>query len=222
MGPLHKAEWGISNTQLKTVIRSIRLVREAVGDEVDIMIEGHGRFDMSTAYKIARYMEKFQQPFLKSRSCLRILMYWLNCGAKSPIRIAAGERMYSKFDFREALEKRAVDIIQPDLRVTVGIGETKKIAAMAEACLIPVAPHNIHGSIGTAMTLHIAASIPNFSVLEHNVEHHDWGRLFSRQFSAENCYITIPDDPGLGIDFDEQLAKDFPYKQISMIQDMFE
>ncbi|HEY0829162.1 MAG TPA: galactonate dehydratase [Bacilli bacterium] len=221
--PFGKAEWTISRSQMKEVIHSIRLVREAVGDEVDILIEGHGRFDINTAIQISKQIAEFQPMFFEEPIMPENIDGLAEVRSKSAVPIAAGERFYTKYDFRQALEKRAVDFIQPDLRVAGGIAEVKKIAAMAEAFFIPVAPHNIHGQVGTAMSLQIIASIPNAVILEFNVEHIEWeNKLFSYTFKPKNGYLEIPDRVGLGIDMDEDIANQYPYKEISMIQDMFE
>lgn len=221
--PFGKAEWSLSAKQLKETLAGVEAVREAVGDEVDILIEGHGRFDIRTAIQVAKELEPYKPMFFEEPIMPENIDGLAEVRAKSPVPIAAGERMYTKFDFRQALEKRAVDFIQPDLRVAGGILETKKIAAMAEACFIPVAPHNIHGQIGTAMSLHLVASIPNAAILEFNVEQIDWeNRLLSRKFQPVDGYLPVPDEPGLGIDFDERAAEQYPFKPISMIEDMFE
>ena len=124
--PFGKAEWNISNSQMKEAIKSIKAVRRAVGDEVDILIEGHGRFNVFTAIKIARELEEFNPMFFEEPVMPENIDALAEVKEKSPIPIAAGERLYTKFDFRNAIEKRAIDIIQPDLRVAGGITEVKK------------------------------------------------------------------------------------------------
>lgn len=221
--PFGKAEWSISRRQLDEVLRAVEAVKAAVGTETDIIIEGHGRFDVSTAVQIARELEPYRPLFFEEPVMPENVDALAEVKAKSTVPIAAGERLYTKHDFRQALEKRSVDVIQPDLRVTGGILETKKIAAMAEAYFIPVAPHNIHGRVGTAMTLQLLAAIPNAMILEYNVDGLEWEEeLFSRALKPENGYLSVPDDPGLGIDFDDRIAEKHPYRPISMIQDMFD
>lgn len=221
--PFGKAEWTISNEQLHKSLEEISMVREAVGDGIDILIEGHGRFNGTTAIKISREMECFKPMFFEEPIMPENISLLAEVRDKTNVPIAAGERWYTKNDFRDALEKRAVDYIQPDLRVTGGITEAKKIAALAEAFFIPVAPHNIHGQVGTAMSLHLIASIPNASILEYSVEDIDWkDELFDHGFKPVDGYISIPDRCGLGIDMDEYIAEKFPYIPQSMIALMFD
>ncbi len=221
--PFGKAEWSISKTQLKQALKEIKAVREAVGDEIDILIEGHGRFNTASAIQIAREMEEFKPMFFEEPVMPENLDVLAEVHDKSPVPIAVGERLYTKYDFRMILEKRATDYIQPDLRVTGGITEAKKIAAMAESCFIPVAPHNIHGQVGTAMSLQLVGSIPNAAILEYSVEDIEWKeKLFDFTFKPENGYLSIPDRPGLGLDMDESVAERFPFKAMSLIELMFE
>lgn len=221
--PFGKSEWNITNSQLKDAISSIRVVRKAVGDDVDIIIEGHGRFNVFTAVRIAKEIEEFKPMFFEEPVMPENLDALAEVRSKSPIPIAAGERFYTKHDFRLAIEKRAVDIIQPDLRVTGGITEGKKISALAEAYFLPVAPHNIHGPIGTFMTLHLMASIPNALILEYTVEDVSWKKeVFDFALKIEDGYAYIPDEIGLGIDFDEKSVEKYPFETMSLIYDMFE
>ena len=142
--------------------------------------------------------------------------------AGSPIPVASGERWCTKTDFRAAIEAGAIDIAQPDLRVCGGITEGKKIAALCEANQIPVAPHNIHGQVGTAASLQLAAAIPNALILEYSVEEIEWkDRLFDHQYKPINGYIQIEDRPGLGIDFDENVALQYPFRNISMVSTLY-
>jgi galactonate dehydratase len=141
---------------------------------------------------------------------------------KSPVPIAAGERFYSKFDFNSAISKNSVDYIQPDIRIMGGITEIKKVAALAEANFIQVAPHNIHGQVGTAHTLQILASIPNARILEYSVEYiPQKAEIFNTVLKAENGYIKIPDEPGIGLELYEENLHKYPHKPMSMIEKMF-
>ena len=221
--PFGRAQWEISTAQLDSTLKEIQAVREAVGHGVDIMIEGHGRFNQNTALKIAREMVPFKPFFFEEPIMPENIDALAQLHDKSPIPIAAGERFYTKTDFAEVLRRNAIDYAQPDLRWTGGITEGKKIAAICEANFIQVAPHNIHGPIGVAMTIQLAAAIPNAVILEHSVEEIPWlSKIVDYQFVVENGYMSIPDRPGLGIDIDEEAAKEFPLRKQSMIENMFE
>jgi len=220
--PFGKAEWNITNSQMKEAVESVRAVRKAIGNEIDILIEGHGRFNVFTAIRIAKELEEFKPMFFEEPIMPENIDALAEVREKSPIPIAAGERLYTKFDFRDAIEKRAVDVVQPDLRVAGGITEVKKISAIAEAYFLPVAPHNIHGLVGTFMTVHLMASIPNALILEYTIEDIPWKEeIFKCDLKIKNGYLYIPEKIGLSIDFDEKKAEKYPFKPVSMIDEMF-
>jgi galactonate dehydratase len=220
--PFGCTEYTISSSEMRSVIRQIQTVRNAVGDDVDLLIEGHGRFAPFTALQIANEIAVFN-PFLFEEPVMpENLDALAEVKEKSPVPIAAGERFYTKMDFRAAIAKKCIDIAQPDVRVTGGLTECKKIAAIAEAHFIPIAPHNIHGQIGTAATVHFACCIPNALILEYSVENIEWKEdLFTQQYKPIDGYIYLNDRPGLGIDLNETVAEKYPYKTISMVQTLF-
>jgi len=222
-GPFGRAEWEISAAQLKAALAEVEAVRRAVGDEVDILIEGHGRFNQNTALKIAREIAQYKPFFFEEPLMPENIDALSQLHDKSPVPIAAGERFYTKSDFHDALTRNAIDYAQPDLRSCGGITEGKKIAALCEASFVQVAPHNIHGQVGAAMTMQLLAAIPNASILEYTIEDIPWkNRLFDHVLVAEDGYLTVPDRPGLGIEMDDEIAAQYPLRSQSLIEDMFE
>ena len=132
---------------------------------------------------------------------------------KSPVPISAGERLYTLRSYRELFEMRAADYIQPDVSHAGGIMELKKIAAMAEACYIPFAPHNPSGPVANAATLQLAACCPNFSILEIMYSDVTWRKdVTNERLFYAGGYIRIPDGPGLGIEIDEEACLAHPYQ----------
>ena len=132
---------------------------------------------------------------------------------KSPVAISAGERLYTRWDYLPMFEKRACDYIQPDISHAGGIGELKKIAAEAECRYIPFAPHNPSGPIANAATLQLAAACPNFEILEIMYSDVEWRKdVTNESLFYKDGYITIPDNPGLGIEIDEQECLKHPYQ----------
>ena len=221
--PFGRAEREISLEQMKNCIAETEAVYRAVGDRASLIIEGHGRFNVFTALNIARELQAYKPMFFEEPVMPENIDALAEVREKSPVPIAAGERFYSIYDFRCAFEKRAVDYAQPDLRVTGGITEAKKIAAIAESGFIPIVPHNIHGPVGTAMSLHLMAAIPNASILEYTVENVPWkSEIFDRTFDADNGFLHIPGRPGLGLDLNEEAAAKYPYRPMSLIDLMFE
>jgi galactonate dehydratase len=222
--PFGKASWTLSNRELEKVTRSVQAVRDAVGPDFDVIIEGHGRFNARSALTVAQALAPYKPLFFEEPIMPENLTALAEVRSRSPIPVAAGERLFTKFDFRQAFELNALDIAQPDLRYTGGITEAKKIASLAEAFGIQMAPHNIHGQIGTAATLQLLATIPNFLILEFDIEDIPWlDELFmGKVFKPQDGDLKIPAAPGLGIDFDEKVAEKYPYQRQSMIQEMFE
>lgn len=174
--------------------------RKAAGPEVDIGIDFHGAVPPATAKLLIKALEPYQPMFIEEPvQCQDVdLMAEIARGTHLPI--ATGERIFTKWGFREILEKRAATILQPDLCHAGGITEVRIIAGMAEAYYASIAPHNPLGPISLASGIHLAASIPNF-LCQEQVSLGD-GYL-KQPFQVENGYIPLPTGPGLGIELDE-------------------
>jgi galactonate dehydratase len=210
--PFGKSYLDISNKELTTALECVDEVRRAVGPEVDLLIEGHGRFNIATAVKIARELEQFKPMFFEEPTPPDNLEALKAVRDKSPVAISAGERLYTRFDYNELFRRRACDYIQPDISHAGGIMELKKIAAIAEANYIPFAPHNPSGPVANAATLQLAACCPNFCILEIMYSDVEWrADVTDEALVYENRRIKIGDKPGLGIDIDEEACLAHPY-----------
>ena len=210
--PFGKSYMEISNKDLDTALRCVAAVREAVGNEVDLLIEGHGRFNVATGIRIAKELEPFKPMFFEEPVPPDELDALKAVRDKSPVAISAGERLYGRRDFVRLLGMRAADFIQPDISHAGGIMELKKIAAIAEASYTGFAPHNPSGPVANAATLQVAACCPNFSILEIMYSDVPWRKeVCNESLFYENGYITIPDKPGLGIEIDEEKCAEHPY-----------
>ena len=211
--PFGKNYLQISNAELNKALRNVAAVREAVGDEVDLLIEGHGRFDVPTATRIAKELLQFKPMFFEEPVPPDNLEAFAAVRAKSPVPISAGERLYSRWDYRKLFDIRAADYIQPDISHAGGISELKKIAAEAETRYIPFAPHNPSGPVANAATLQLAAACPNFTILEIMYSDVDWRRdVTNESLEYKDGYITIPSKPGLGIEINEEECLKHPYQ----------
>lgn len=211
--PFGKNYLQISNAELNKSLRCIAAVRDAVGDGVDLLIEGHGRFDVPTATRIAKELEQFKPMFFEEPVPPDNLEALAAVRTKSPVPISAGERLYSRWDYRKLFDMRAADYIQPDISHAGGISELKKIAAEAETHYIPFAPHNPSGPVANAATLQLAAACPNFCILEIMYSDVDWrADVTNESLEYSDGYITIPDRPGLGIEINEGECQKHPYK----------
>lgn len=211
--PFGKSFLQISAEALDNAIACVAAVREAVGNRVDLLIEGHGRFDIPTSVRIAKELEPFHPMFFEEPVPPDNLDALRAVKEKSPVPIAAGERLYTRWDYRGMFDKMAADYIQPDISHAGGIMELKKIAAEAECRYIPFAPHNPSGPVANAATLQLAATCPNFCILEIMYSDVEWRRdVTNESLHYENGFITIPDKPGLGIEINEEACLAHPYK----------
>ena len=205
----------IDKTTEYNAIENVAAVRNAVGDEIDIMVEIHRRLSPSSATKIAKSIEKYN-PFWFEEPVLAKNIKALEMVKKSiSIPVVTGEELYTKFEFPEVFERQAADIINPDICNVGGILELKEIAAMAEPYFIGVSPHNYNSTtIGLAATLQLCATIPNFIITEYFTNLESFGNKISKTpLKIENGYIELPNSPGLGMELNESILEQYPYKQ---------
>ncbi len=211
--PFGKSFLEISNADLQTALECIDEVRKAVGSKVDLLIEGHGRFDVPTAIKIAREIEQFKPTFFEEPVPPDDLASLKRVRDNSPVAISAGERLYGIRSFKDLLSLGAADYIQPDVSHAGGILELKKIAAMAEAYYIPFAPHNPSGPVANAATLQLAACCLNFSILEIMYSDVTYRKdITDESLCFRDGMIEIPGKPGLGLTLNEEECIKHPYQ----------
>jgi len=176
-------------------------LREALGADVDIGVEFHGASQPSTALLLMKALEPYQPFFYEEPVQCQNVDAMAELAAKTHIPVATGERIFTKWGFREILEKKAAAILQPDVCYAGGITELRLIAGMAEAYYVPLAPHNPQGPCSLAASCQIAAAIPNFLIQEQGTRSHE--NMLKTPFKAEQGYLPVPTAPGLGIEFDE-------------------
>jgi galactonate dehydratase len=202
---------------VRFVVEQVAAVREAVGDDVEILVEAHGRLDPDTAIEVARAIQPYRPYFLEEPVPPDSLDALAKVAQHAPVPLAVGERVTTKFDYWPLLERQLVGTIQPDVIHVGGIGELKKIAALAEARYVRVAPHNPNGPVATAATLHLAANLPNFSIQEIPADDYLWAARWRDEFLVDptviqvrNGYVRPPLTPGLGIDLNEAAFAKYP------------
>ncbi len=197
--------------------RRVERLRETVGPDVDVMIDNHGRSRSSAAVRLMKALEPYRLFWFEEPTQPDDLESLLALRAAGPtMDLAAGERLFSKWDYRPLLERRLVDVIQPDLCHAGGITECKKIAAMAEAFYVQVAPHSPQGPVSTAAAAHLALAIPNFHILEY-VRSEPWReRVLREPWPIEAGHLVVPDRPGLGIDLDESVIEASPPRPVGI------
>jgi galactonate dehydratase len=187
------------------VAEQFAALRAAGGPQADIAIDFHGAVPPPTSKLLIKALEPYQPMFIEEPVNCQNVDVLADIARGTYLPIATGERIFTKWGFREILEKRAAAILQPDLCHAGGITEVRLIAGMAEAYYAAIAPHNPMGPISLACGLHLAASIPNF-LCEEQVSLGD-GYL-KKPFRVKNGYIDIPTGPGLGIELDEEAMAD--------------
>lgn len=187
-------------------IKHFATLREIAGKEVDIAIDFHGSIPPQTSKLLIKELEPYQPMFIEEPVQAQNVDVMADIARGTHLPIAAGERLFTKWGFREYLEKRAISIVQPDLCHAGGITEGRLIAGMAEAYYVPVAPHNPMGPISLAAGLQLAASVPNF-LAQEQVSLGE-GYLKNPFKLGADGYVLIPKGPGLGIELDEDLMKD--------------
>jgi galactonate dehydratase len=214
--PFGEGFYELERTEKNKVIELVEAVYDAVGPNVEILIEMHGRFNVATAVEMARELERFKPSWVEEPVPPENLAALKKASEKINIPIATGERIHTRFDFRELFELQAADIIQADITHFGGLLETKKLAAWAEAYYILIAPHNVGGPVSTAAALHFAASTPNFKIQEHfNDFAEDWVKAAAPgNPEVVDGYFALPQGPGLGVKLNEDVIREHPQQRI--------
>ena len=206
----------LSRSDLRAAAKAVEVVRDAAGTDVDILIECHGRFSVGTAIEAVKAMQPYAPLFCEEPIPAHNIdsQAWVTKAASAMgARIATGEHTYSRFGFAEMLQKQAAHVIQPDLGYAGGFMETKKIAAMAEAHYVSVAPHNCDGPGKLMASIHLCANIPNFLILETFADFDvAWRKDLVKggEPSLVGGYYPVPTAPGWGYEVDEEVAKAHP------------
>ena len=209
--PFHGGSQVISREVEKAALASIAAVREAVGPDVDLCIEAHGRFNVASAIRVGQRLEDYR-PFFYEEPILHdnpAAMAEVARAVRVPI--ACGERLLSRWDFRPLLEENCVRIIQPDICHAGGLSELKKIAVMAETYYVGVQPHNSAGPIGTLASLHFDAGAPNFVIQEFFPFYLErYNQLLTHPIEVDSGHLVVRERPGLGADIREDVARAMP------------
>jgi galactonate dehydratase len=189
---------------VRNTVQKIKAIREAVGPDIAIMLDVNNLLNVPSAIKLGRALEPFNLLFYEDvvRQDEGMLdVRKVKAAVKVPI--SSGENLYNVWQFREALELDAIDIVELDCAHCGGIAQSKKIAALAEAYHKPISPHNPNGPLATIQTAHVCASTPNFLILEILWPDVPWvNDVVSEPLKVRNGYLELPTKPGLGIEID--------------------
>lgn len=209
--------------EIMAAVERVEAIRHAVGNDIDLLVECHGKFNASTAIRIGKLLEKYNLMWFEEPVPAGVVKSMKKVADHVNIPIAAGERLRSKTELKEYLESGAMDIMMPEYVSSGGITETMKVCAMCEAYQVKVAPHNPFGPVRAMVNAHISAAIPSFLILEHE-QMAPWA--VTPPIKIVNGYIEVPSVPGLGIDLNEEeiarhqaKVKDGSYKRYSIWSD---
>ncbi len=206
-----KLPWG---QVLRGAAERMEAVRVAVGDDVDIALDPHARiFEPFRARELAEVVKPYRPLFFEEALRPENIQAMAALRKKVDIPIATGEMLYTKYQFRDLIAAGAADILQPDILLCGGLMETKKIAAMAEANYLTMAPHSPLGPVSTAVSVQFAATTPNFLILEYRIDSEGSSRnLILEPLKLVDGYLEIPDVPGIGIELNEKAFTGRPLK----------
>ncbi|MCC6860698.1 MAG: mandelate racemase/muconate lactonizing enzyme family protein [Bryobacterales bacterium] len=204
-----RVNWTANNLEIEHMVDKVAFLRESLPRRIELAVDMHGRYDLGTAKRMARELEPFklEEPVPPE-----------NVDAMRDVReststpICAGENLFLRHGFRELLEKRAVDIIMPDIQKCGGLLEGRKIADMAHTYYVPMAPHCQASPMGTMATCHMLAAIPNALVLEWHWGHPAartvrWKEFVKEGDIIQKGFITVSDRPGIGLEMNDEAVK---------------
>ena len=210
--PFGKAWQQISKHDLNSAMECIAKVAEVVGEDVQLLIEGHGRFDIPTAVKIGRRLEEFDIFWFEEPIPPDDKEGMKQVKDRVRVSIAAGERLYNRYEYRQFFELGCSDYIQPDISHAGGLFEMRMLGAEAEARHIGFCPHNPSGPVANAATLQLAACVPNFVMLEMMMTDVPYrAEICDEDLTIKGGRMVIPDRPGIGIDLNEKELLKHPY-----------
>ena len=205
----------LSKEQADEAVELVATVRETVGDDVQLMIEFHGRLSATRAIEMIERLEPYHPVWCEEPVAPESLDLLLEVKQHSRLPISAGERLYTLVDFYRLMSLRAVDVVQMDISHCGGIWASKKVAAFAQAQDVSIAPHCSVGPVALAAALHFDVSTPNFFVQETFADFDvPWRNdMVSGWNPLKNGQLFLTDEPGLGLDIDEEVIADHPYQK---------
>ncbi len=197
----------LSSADQRRVLSRVEAVREAVGDDFDILIEAHGNLDADSAIRIAPHLAELDVLFLEEPVHPLNAQVMARIARSCSLPLAGGERLYSRFDFRPFVESQSLSILQPDLGLAGGITEVKKIADFAHLYDLKLAPHNCAGPINTAASVHLDAAISNF-LIQETFPYHARENLElvtdPLEDQIRDGHLELPQRPGLGVEINDE------------------
>lgn len=211
------ASWPLDDRALvRKIVAAAEVIRDAVGPDCPIMLDGHGRYDANLAIRIAEALRDVDLYFFEEPVQPEDVAAMARVAERVSMPLAAGERLSLKTEFRPFLEQKALSILQPDLAHCHGFGEGMKIAHLAEAYSAWVAPHCPMSPVITAISMHLDAIMPNF-LIQERLYLNDWrNEVITEPLVVKDGFLALNDKPGWGIELDEELCRAHPEIPIAM------
>lgn len=208
-----KMRVGTMDRTVENSVARVRAARQALGDEIKLMVDAHGTWNEREAKRFCRGVEDCNLSWFEEPVNADSVTAMAEVRAATDIPISAGESLFTRFDFRQLIEARAADILQPDPAIAGGITEVVRIAALASAHQLTLAPHLWGSALLFAAGLHIAAATPNAVTLEYSMGFNPFLRgLSPDEFTIKDSEVAIPDKPGLGVTINEDFVREHAYK----------
>jgi galactonate dehydratase len=207
-----RVNWTANNAEIDHMIDKVAFMRESLPKSMELAVDMHGRYDVGTAKRVAKELEPFRLLWLEEPVPAENVDAMRDVRESTHTPICCGENLYLRFGFRELLEKRAVDIIMPDVHKCGGLLEARKIADMAHTYYVPMAPHAQASPMGMMAACHMLATIPNFLVYEWHWGHPEsrtqqWKNYVKEGDIIQKGYITVPDKPGIGVEMNDEAVR---------------
>jgi galactonate dehydratase len=203
----------LDREQADLAYERVKAVREAVGPTVDILVEVHGNLGVTSAIQMGKRLEELKPFFYEEPVDALNVDNMKKVAENVNIPIAAGERLYTRYGFRQYIEQQALDILQPDVGLAGGISETKKIATYAETYSLHVQPHNCAGPVATAAAVQVDVCIPNFIIQEWFPYRDEANYSLVHEHLEQQVvdgYWEVSDKPGLGVELNDEVVAQYP------------
>ena len=209
----HDSYYTITAEEAQLSEDRVAAVREAVGPDVDILVEVHAKFNVHTAIELGQRLEKYRPFWFEEPVSQENVSEMAQVRDHVRIPIATGERLYLKYPFYELVKAQAVDVLQPDICNAGGITELKKIAAIAESQHVSMAPHNTNAAVGTVASMHLDVAMPNFLIQEYHAEFYEphYFEVFDGLPRQKDGYVELSEDAGFGLTLNEDAFNAHPY-----------
>ncbi len=206
-----------SSATIRSCAEVVRAIREAVGPDVSVAVDVHGRLSPAMSIRLAREIEPFDIWFLEEPVLPENASAMADVARATSIPVATGERLFTRWGFREIVELRAAALLQPDVSHCGGILEARLIGALGETSYAGLAPHNPLSPVNTIASAHVGMASPNFVALEWVFDNPDWTQeLLTEPLAIRDGSLELPVGPGLGIELDLEACARHPYRPVDL------